>query len=96
MSVGLDPNRTRTGLVSWTHGDENRLLVSGLTSVVEPITTAYIRWGAAPRKGRETFHALETLAATTQSSRRTGPSSPPSELLLARVDTGRGAVRSAL
>ena len=51
VSVGLDPNWTRTGLVSWTRGDQNRLLVSGLTSVVEPITTAYIRWGAAPRRG---------------------------------------------
>ena len=53
MSVGLDLNRTRTGLVSWTRGDQNRLLVSGLTSVVEPITTAYIRWGAAPRRERD-------------------------------------------
>ena len=52
--------------------------------------------GRSPKEGVRPFHALETLATTTQSSRRTEPSSPPSELLLARVDTGRGAVRSAL
>ena len=40
-------------------------------------------------------HVLGTLA-TIQSSRRTGPSSPTSVLLLVRVDTGRGAVRSVL
>ena len=42
------------------------------------------------------FHVLKTLATISQSSRRTGPSSLPLELLLARVDTGRGVVRSAL
>ena len=43
-------------------------------------------------------HALGTLIthASIQSSRRSGPSSPPLELLLARVDTGRGVLRSAL
>ena len=98
MSVGSDPNRTLTGLVSWTCGDQNRLIVSGLTSVVEPITTAYIYWGVGQRDEERHPHALGTLIthASIQSSRRTGPSSPPSELLLARVDTGRGVVRSTL
>ena len=39
---------------------------------------------------------METLATSSQSSRRTSPSSPPLELLLVRVDTGRGVVRSTL
>ena len=52
--------------------------------------------GRSPKEGVKPFHALETLATTTQSSRRIGPSSPPSELLLARVDTSKGVVRSIL
>ena len=65
--------------------------------LIKPTNTPYIRWGAHCPKGTVShFHVLETLATTSQSSRRTGPSSPPSELLLARVDTGRGVVRLAL
>ena len=42
------------------------------------------------------LHVLETLAPVQSYRRRTGPSSPSSALLLVRVDTGGGVVRSAL
>ena len=35
-SAGLDPSRSRTGLASWTRGDQNRALVSGLQVLQGP------------------------------------------------------------
>ena len=85
--VGLEPEMD--GKVSWTHR------VDG-PQVLEPTSTRYISRGAGCPKGTVPHsHALRTLAPI-QSLHHTGPSSPPPELLLARVDTVRGDVRSAL
>ena len=95
-SVGLDHNRTWTWSVSWTQRDQNRTLVDGPQMLCSPLSLPIKEgvWDAQKDTVRH-FHVLETLAPI-QSSRRTGPSSPPPVLLLRRVDTGRGAVRSAL
>jgi hypothetical protein len=72
--------------------------LSGWATVLKPTSTGYIRRGTRCPKGYgfgNHSHALGTLALL-QSCRRPGSSSPPPELLLVRVDTCRGAVRSAL
>ena len=83
------PDQKWTECVSWTRRLDG-------PQVLEPTSTRYISRGVGCPTGTVRHsHALRTLAPI-QSSHRTGPSSPPPELLLARVDTGRGDVRSAL
>ena len=85
----------------WPRSDSCELLsLYSLLSLSHKCCTAHqhslYNVGSSPKERVRPFHVLETLVTTSQSSRRTGPSSPPPELLLARVDTGRGAVCSAL
>lgn len=87
--VGLDPNWNWADNASWTRR------VDG-SQGLEPTSTRYISRGVGCL--RKTVFPLSCVEnpSPIQFNRRTGPSSPPPELLLARVDTGRGAVRSAL
>ena len=69
---------------------------SGWASSAEAHFHSVYKQGRGMPKGHGSPLPCVGNPSPTQSSRRTGPSSPPPELLPARVDTGRGAVHSAL